>query len=251
VLTFLLQVLDGSKTLRAAVGLLLGQRVASGQTDLPGGDPTAYCQARKRLPGAVLEALSRETAQRMRGLVSPQTGWLGRRVWIVDGSSVSMPDTPELQQAFPQPSGQRRGCGFPVAQMVALFCWTTGALIDLAIDSIVPHEVTLWRRLWSHFHTGDVVLADRAYCSYVDLTRLLNRGVFCVVRLHQRRKADFRRGWRLGPDDRLVTWPKPKQWRPSCGISREAFDRLPGVLWVRLVRITGGPPGFRSRTRMA
>lgn len=250
VLTFLLQVLDGAKTLRAAVGLVLAQRVAAGRTDLPGGDPTAYCQARKRLPGQVLEALSRETAQRMQRLVTPQTGWLGRRVWIVDGSSVSMPDTPQLQQAFPQPSGQRRGCGFPVAQMVALFCWTTGALIDLAIDSIVPHEVSLWRRLWSHFHTGDVVLADRAYCSYVDLTRLLNRGVFCVVRLHQRRKVDFRRGWRLGPDDRLVTWVKPKQWRPSCGISREEFDRLPGVLWVRLVRISEGPRGFRSRTIM-
>ncbi len=70
---------------------------------------------------------------------------------------------------------------------------------------IVPHEVSLRRRLWSHFHIGDVVPADRAYCSYVDPTRMLNSEVFCVVRLHQRRKADFRRGWRLGPDDRLVT----------------------------------------------
>jgi hypothetical protein len=98
----------------------------------------------------------------MRTLVTPATGWQGRRVWVVDGSSASMPDTPELQRAFPQPPGQKKGCGFPVAQFVALFCWTTGAIVEVAIDTLVPHELTLFRRLWAHFSKGDVVLGDRA-----------------------------------------------------------------------------------------
>lgn len=135
-----------------------------------------------------------------------------------------------------------------MAQIVVLFGWTTGAILDLAIDTMQPHEVTLFRRLWHHFQPGDVVLADRAYGSYVDMVGLLARGVFCVFRLHQRRKADFRTGQRLGRDDQLVTWHKPAQWLASMGISKEAFARLPETLTVRLVRITNAPKGFRSRT---
>jgi hypothetical protein len=159
-----------------------------------------------------------------------------------------MPDTPELQKAFPQPEGQAPGCGFPVAQMVGIFCWTTGALIDMVIDNIRPHEVTLLRRWYHRFAAGDVVLADRAYSGWVDMVRLWQRGVFCVVRLHQRRKADFRTGKRLGPDDHLVELPKPTQWLKSFGISRAEFERLPDRLTVRQVRIKDTPKGFRSRS---
>lgn len=245
---FLIQVLDGAKTMRSAMAQLQVQWIGSGQLDLPSGDPSAYCQARRRLPGAMLQRLLGHLADRLRHSVGGEHGWLGRQVWILDGSSASMPDTPELQQAFPQPPGQRPGCGFPVAQFVALFCWTTGAVIDVAIDTIKPHELTLFRRLWHHFSAGDVVLADRAYCSYVDLARLLGKGVFSVFRLHQRRVADFRKGQRLGPDDRLVVWTRSKQWLPSIGISREAFEALPETMTVRLVRITRAAQGFRSRT---
>lgn len=248
VVTFLLQVLDGAKTLRAAVALLHTQLAARGETDLPSCDPSAYCQARIRLPFEVLQRLLRHVANCMRKLVTTETGWLGHRTWIADGSNVSMPDMPELQAAFPQPSGQKPGCGHPVAQFVALFCWSTGAVVDLAIDTIIPHELSLFRRLWHHFAPGDVVVADRAYGSYVDFARLLERGVFGVFRLHQRRKADFRRGKRLGHDDHLVVWQRPKQWIASFGVSREVFASLPETLTVRLVRITDGPPGFRSRT---
>jgi len=242
VLTFLLQVLDGAKTQRAAVNLLLTQLAAAPRRpgiDLPSPDPSAYCQARL-------------VADSLREQVSSTTGWWGCRVWVTDGSSVSMPDTPELQGAFPQPPGQKPGCGFPVAQFVALFCWTTGAVHDVAMDSLRPHELILFRRLWHHFQAGDVVLADRAYGSYVDTARLQQRGVFGVFRLHQRRKADFRPGHvcpgRLGPEDRLVVWPRPKRWLPSFGIPVEEFERLPETLSVRLIRIASVPRGFRSRT---
>jgi hypothetical protein len=128
-----------------------------------------------------------------------------------------------------------------------LFCWATGVIRDVVIDSLHTHELPLFRKLWSHFQKGDVVLCDRAYCSFADLHRLLERGVFCVFRLHQRRKADFRRGRRLGKDDQLVTWPRPP-WQPNMSLSREEVAALPETLTVRLVRITGAPRGFRSRT---
>ena len=248
VITFLLQVLDGAKTLRSAVGALLTQLAARGETVLPSCDPTAYCQGRRRLPFEVFGRLLTATADRLTELVDPPRRWLGRRVWVVDGSSCSMPDTEELQEAFPQPGGQKKGCGFPIAQFVAVFCWATGAICDLVIDTIVPHELTLFRRLWDRFQPGDVVLADRAYGSFVDMTRLLQQGVFCVFRLHQRRRHDFRKGRRLGPNDRLVTWERPRQWLKSFGIGEAEFEQLPQRLTVRVIRITHVPRGFRSRT---
>lgn len=125
VITFLLQVLDGAKTLRSAVALLLTRLAVQGETDVPSCDPTAYCQARKRLPGEVIYRLLSDVCHRMDTLVADTQAWLGHRVWVIDGTGVSMPDSAELQATFPQPPGQRPGCGFPVAQIVAVFCWST------------------------------------------------------------------------------------------------------------------------------
>lgn len=247
-IAFLIQVLSGAKTLRAGVAQFLTHLAAHGHTGLPSADPTAYCQARKRLPPEVIYGLLSDLCDRMVSLIQETQTWLGHRVWVVDGSSASMPDTPELQQAFPQPVTQKPGCGFPVAQIVTVFCWATGAVVDLVMDTIIPHELTLVRRLYDYFDPGDVVLADRAYGAYVDIARLWERGVFCVFRLHQRRRSDFRQGKRLGRDDRLVTWHRPAHWIDSFGVSREAFEALPETLTVRLVRITNVPRGFRSRT---
>jgi len=246
-LTFVLQVLSAEKSLRAAVVTLLTRLMAQGQEELPSQDPAAYCQARRRLPGELIRVLLDQLAGRVRELVREEHRWRGRRVWVFDGSSASMPDTPALQKVFPQPSAQKPGCGFPIAQFVALFCWSTGAILDMAIDSLRPHELTLFRRMWQHFQPGDVVLADRAYGAYVDMARLLQRGVYCVFRLHHRRRVDGRRGVRLGRGDRLVTLSKPTQWEASCGLSRQAFRRLPKTLTVRLVRICREQPGSRTR----
>lgn len=247
VMTFLLQVLDGAKTLRSAVAVLLSQLADRGATEFPSADPAAYCQARQRLPSEVVQRLLQQTTEHLSRVVSPAQTWLGRQVWIVDGSNASMPDTPELQKRFPQ-HAQKPGCGFPIAQFVALFCWTTGAIVDVMIDSLIPHELTLFRRLWDHFSPGDVVLGDRGFCNFVDMARLVQRRVDVVFRLHQRRPADFRTGKRLGKDDRRMTWARPKQWTQSMGIAKEELRHLPETLDVRLIRITKVPPGFRSQT---
>lgn len=247
-LAFLLQVLDGAKTLRIAVALLLAQRVARGETDLPSCDASAFCQARRRLPLAVLSGLLKSVSDALdRRAPQDRRAW-GHRVKVFDGSSASMPDMPALQAQFPQPSGQRPGCGFPVVRFVALFCWTTGAALAVATGSLNVGELTLFRQLWNHLQTGDIYLADRAYSSYVDLARLLQRGVFGVVRLHQRRKSEGPADKLLGPDDRWVTWRRPERWLRSFGIGQEAFERLPETMTVRLIRVTQVPFGFRSQS---
>lgn len=247
--TFLFQALNGAKTLRAAVAdmleVVLSREVDPSRT-LPSDDPSAFCAARRRLPEAVIEATLREAVARIVSLAGEPMRWIGRRVWIVDGSSATMPDEPELQEAFPQPPGQRPGCGFPVMRILAVFCWGTGAMLDVVMGSLHEHERTLFRRIIDRFGPGDVVLADRGFCSYVDIARLAGRGADVVFRLHQRRSSDFRKGRRLGSGDCLVTWTRPK-WIPSCGLSREEFEALPDEMILRMVKTTRTPRGFRSK----
>jgi len=153
------------------------------------------------------------------------------RVWLVDGTRCSMPDTPSLQRAFGQPDGQQLGCGFPVALLTGLFCWAGGALLDVAIGSYRDSELQLWRRLWRWLRAGDVVVGDRFYCTYADLAGLVRRGCEAVCRLHQRRKVDWRKARHARGHSVTV-----KRWR-----------RLPRTLDVRLIRGAVGAPGFRTR----
>jgi hypothetical protein len=246
--TFLLQVLHTGSSCREAVALALSQRAAA-QAALPeSADPSAYCQARQRLPLAVLRQGVKTVGQRLQQQIGARYPWCGRRVWLVDGSSCSMPDTPSLQAAFGQPAGQAPGCGFPVAKIVALFCWATGAVLDVAVGPWRVSELRLWRRLWHLFSPGDVVLGDRFYCSYAELASLRQRGVDGVFRLHQRRPTDFRYGRRLGKNDRLVTWRRPVDSQRPRAMTLPEWHALPEELTVRLIRVSVAVAGFRSRS---
>lgn len=248
-LTFILQVAGAEKTLRAAVAALLAQLRFRGEADLPSNDPTAYCQARKRLPAAVLSEVNGKLVQQTSALVGPDDHWRGLRVKRVDGSTVSMPDTALLQKEFPQPGGQKPGCGFPVARLVALFGWATGAVVGLAIGNLRITENNLLRQKFAEWlKAGDLLLGDRHFCAYTDIARLLAQGVHCLFRLHQRRSVDFRKGKRLGRYDQEVTWTRPAQWLPSSGMTREEFEQLPETLTLRMIRVSRTPKGFRSRT---
>jgi hypothetical protein len=173
--------------------------------------------------------------------------WLaGREVKIIDGTGISMPDTPANQAVWPQPVGQKPGCGFPVMKMAGLFSLASGALLEHTTGHHHTHDSTLFRQLWPKLKKGDVILADRAFCSYGAMAALRERGIDTVVRLHQLRKSDLRFGRRLGIGDRLVIWTKPK----SCPDvwSSDEFARLPEQLPVRLVRTVIAAEGFRTRT---
>jgi hypothetical protein len=246
--TFLWQVLHVDSSCREAVAAVLAQQAGTGQPSLPSADPSAYCQARKRIPLQAVQESVRHVGQRLRQEVSAALTWYGRRLWLVDGTTCSMPDTPDLQAAFGQPSGQAPGCGFPVANVVALFCWASGAVLEAAIGPLDMSELRLWRTLWPALSPGEIVLGDRFYCSFYDIVGVLRRSCDVVFRLHQKRPKDFRQGQRLGKDDRLVTWQRPTWNSRPRGLNRQEWEGLPATLTVRLIRFATAIRGFRSRS---
>jgi hypothetical protein len=206
-------------------------------------NPSAYCQARARLREDTLEALHEQLAQRLEANVPVERLGCGRRVRVVDGTTGSMPDTAPNQGAYPQPSGQKAGCGFPRLKVVALFWLASGALLRAVHGPVRGSEGQLFRQLWTQFIPGEVVLADRGFCSFGCLAALQQLGLDSVMRLHQARRVSWRRGQRLGKADRLVEWTKPRS-RPRL-LSAEEFAALPATLPVRLpARLKG----FRTRT---
>ncbi len=245
--TFLLQVLHPGWACREAVAHILAQHEAIGTPLKASPDPSAYSQGRKRLPLSLFRYGLRKVGETLEAKAGEGFRWCGRRVWIVDGASCSMPDTPELQKAFGQPTGQKKGCGFPVAKLVAMFCWASGAVLDVAIGPYRSNELSLWRQLWDQLRAGDVALGDRFFGAYADLAQLRARDCDGVFRLRgsRARTIDFRQGRRLGKNDRLFTWSRPAQ-RPRT-LSPEEFARLPATLTVRIVRFDTRIKGFRSR----
>jgi len=240
--TFLGQVLSADSSCREAVARALSFLSRTKGLDASH-DPGAYGKARKRLPAGLLPALTRTVAQKLEDKVEPDALWHGHRVRLLDGSSVNMPDTPANQATFPQHTTQKPGCGFPTARIVGLFSLLTGALVDFAIDSLHVAETTLFRRIAEALKPSDVVVADRYFCSYADIARLRHQGVESVFRLHQSRKADFRKGMRLGRKDRLVQWEKGP--RPRW-MARQRFAAVPDTMALRLVRFACDVPGWRT-----
>ncbi len=246
--TFLWQVLHVDSSCRQAVAAVLAQQAGVGRRSLPSDDPSAYCQARRRIPLQAIQGAVRHVGQRLRDEVGAAVNWCGRRVWLVDGTTCSMPDTPDLQAAFSQPVGQAPGRGFPVAKVVALFCWASGAVLEAAVGPLWMSELRLWRELWPALSPGEIVLGDRFYCTFHDIVGVIRRGCDAVFRLHQKRSHDFRQGRRLGKNDRLAIWRRPQWSRRPRGMKRREWKSLPETLTVRLIRFVVDVPGFRSRS---
>jgi hypothetical protein len=170
----------------------------------------------------------------------PAWCWRGRAVKLADGTGISMPDTPENQASYPQPSSQAPGVGFPLARLVAIICLSTGAVLDAAIG---PHagkgntELDLMRGLLDTFSEGDVLLADALYCNYFMIAQLQAAGVDVLFEQHGARNTDFRRGRRLGKHDHVVCWSKPRQ-RPDW-MTPEQYQGYPDELTVREVKVDG------------
>jgi hypothetical protein len=246
--TFLSQVLDPDHSMRQAVARLLAYRAAAG---LPSCSPDtrAYSKARQRLPEQVWAELTRRTGRDIMLDAPAHWCWRGRNVKVVDGSTVSMPDTLANQQAYPQPGSQKPGLGFPVLRIVTLFSLAVGTVLDVALGPYKGQqtgETALFRTLLHHLADGDVLLADRYYCGYFQIALVQERGTDVVIRLHQLRRVDFRRGQRLGAGDHIVQWHKPRQ-RPDW-MDEATYARLPATLTMRELRIRVPAKNGRSRT---
>jgi hypothetical protein len=215
-----------------------------GQGPVAGGD-SAYVQARQRLPRQRLEQALIATAQAAdrRAGGGGQLG--GRPVIAVDGSTVQLADTPKNQKRYPQPSTQKRGCGFPVLKLAVLFSVTSGAILRVLMGNLHHHDLRLLRGLWDQLKSGDILLGDRAYGEYTTLAGLPRQGVDVVARLHQRRKVDFRKARRLGQNDALFVWTRGCQ--QSEILSATEWALLPAQITVRIIRFTATIRGFRAR----
>lgn len=214
--------------------------------DVGSSSSAAYTKARKRLDPDSIKGVSHHLACRLEERVPTSQLWLGRHVRIVDGTTVSMPDTQENQDKYPQPSSQKAGCGFPQMRLVGLFSLASGALLDLAKSCIRVHESILFAQLIPAMKKGDVVLADRGFCSFHTFWKLSKAGIDSLMRLNAMRKVDFRKGDKLGPNDRLLTWKKPVL-RPK-GCTPEEYKKLPPHMTLRHVRLQVSARGHRTQT---
>jgi hypothetical protein len=177
--------------------------------------------------------------------VHAQWLWKGHRVYLFDGSTVSMPDTPENRKEYPLTYNQKPGTAFPVARIGAIISVSCGAILKLGICRYAGKgqgELGMLSKLWGVFRRGDVLVADRLMCAWTEMVMLQQRGVDCVVRLTSDRTADFRRGMRLGKYDHIVKWMKPTKPR---SIDRKTYAALPEFLMIRECRISIEQPGFR------
>jgi hypothetical protein len=244
--TFLSQIHSDDPSCRAAVAHFNATRVAQGLE--PGSPLTGgYCKARQRLAESLLSGLMHQSGQRLQQQVPTAWHWHGRAVKIVDGSGVSMPDTEANQQEYPQPGSQAPGLGFPVARLVVVLSLACGAVLAAAVGRIKGQqtsETMLFHGLHASLERDDVVLADRFYCSYWEVALLLGRGIDVVMRAHQRRAVDFRRGQRLGHEDHLIDWTKPK--RPAW-MDETTYAGLPATIAMRELRVRVTQRGFRTR----
>lgn len=243
---FLSQVLSTDHSCRAAVACLITHRLSRGQSSCSA-ETGAYCQAKKRLPEKFFADIARETGQNLDESAQSDWLWKDRRVYMFDGSTVSMPDTPENQDAYPQHDSQKPGLGFPLARIAAIFSLSCGAIIDLGICRYAGKgqgEISVFRTLWDFFRPGDVVLTDRLFCTWRELLTLKERGVDSVSQLQAMRKADFTRGKRLGKEDHIVRWKRPL----IRSLSWHAQKMLPEYLTVRECRIYIEQTGFRTES---
>ncbi|MCI0666723.1 MAG: IS4 family transposase [Methylococcaceae bacterium] len=236
---FLTQALISDRSCQQAVNGYVVSRTANGLEPCSTGTG-AYCKARQNLPLQMIRQVARQSGRLIHTQTPSAWHWRGRRVKLVDGTTVTMPDTAENQQVFPQMSGQKAGLGFPIARIVGLICLGSGALLDAAIGPFTGKgsgEHALFRQLLDSLEPGDLVLADRYYCSYWLIAQLLARGVDVVFGQHCKRKTDFRKGRRLGARDHLIAWNKPKQC-PDW-MEKDQYEQLPETLQIRESEVAG------------
>lgn len=235
---FLGQALSPDGACQDAVARRVSERAARGQPacSLNSGP---YCKARQRLPLGLIRRLALSVGAELERASPPDWKWRGQSIKLMDGTTISMPDTEGNQSVYPQSGVQKPGLGFPLAMLVGLISLSTGAVLDWALGPCRGKhtgEQALFRTLMPQLDAGDVVLADRYHCNYFTAALLIERGVDLVTRQHQRRHTDFTRGQRLGRRDHLVDWVRPQ--RPSW-MDQETYERMPERLNMRETEIAG------------
>ncbi|HWE94587.1 MAG TPA: IS4 family transposase [Tepidisphaeraceae bacterium] len=221
---FLLQILNGNCPI-AALRQLTGIDFA----------PSSYCEARIRLPLKFLQSLLQflhEQAERCMGVAEK----IGPRILIADGSTYSMEDTPELHARFTLPPGTKEGVGYPAGKLMGLLDAATGMFISLLALPLFQHDLRAVVSVHCFLRAGDILLGDRAFCSFAHLALLDARGVLACMRLHQRRKNQT---------PGVNRWKRPTTVPAWMNAAQHAL--LPEFIDVRIVRYAIEHKGYRTR----
>ena len=191
---FLAQALSADGSCQQALNDYLVKRALAGLE--PGSTDTgAYCKARGRLPLSMVSTLARETGAVVAGEVRRWWLWRGRRIRLVDGTTITLADTEENQTEYPQPASQEKETGFPVLRLVVLLCLSTGALIQAATgpcEGKGSDEQSLFREMLDSLESGDILVADAFYPTYFLLCTLMLGGVNGVFEQFGARSAKHR-----------------------------------------------------------
>ncbi|NJM57802.1 MAG: IS4 family transposase [Synechococcales cyanobacterium RU_4_20] len=210
----------------------------------PSADTGAYSKARTRLPESLLQRLVPETSAQLEQQVPASQQWCSRRVRVCDGTTVLMSDSAANQAVYPQHGNQATGCGFPIAKLVVIFSLLTGAVVSACIADWHTSEIVLSRQLYADLDPDDVLVADQAYGSYMDLALVQQQQADGVFRKHHARHTDFRRGHKSGIGDHQVTWQKPKKCPEH--MTEAEFKAVPETLLVREVCLRLSRRGWRD-----
>jgi hypothetical protein len=248
---FLWQVLNPGASCHAALRQIQASAQARGLRSCYSDDTSAYCQARQRLPLERLEQIFGHTHRLAQQRLPAHSLWRGHQVKVVDGTGLSMPDTPANQALYPQESQQKPGCGFPLLRQVSVACLASGAIIDFVTYSQRSHDIQLFDQLRPDLRQNDLLVGDRGFCSYAQIALLEAAGVQALFRLHQGRPGNGRRSRlkplkKLGKGDWLVQW-KRTETKPTY-MSPEDFSKLPEGLTVRIIKVRITARGMRTRS---
>ena len=242
---FLWQMLQGNTSMREVV------RQVQALFELQGGCSVdertgAYTQARTKLPLATLREALHASAGAAQRLAPNTTTLAGRRLRAVDGSTCRLADTLFNQKVFPQRNNQQPGCGFPIMRLVVLFCVASGVILAVRVGAFCAGDMRLCHALLDQLRPTDILMGDRYFANFPLIALLQSRGIDFLGRVNtSTRRVDFRKGQRLGTDERLFLWSKG----PAVGnwLQKSVFAALPKEIVVRILRIRVHQKGFRCR----
>ena len=212
---------------------------------VPGSDTSAYCRARKRIKNAFLIQIDQKIKQALNARIQPQNLWRGHQLKAIDGTKVTLMDTPGNQKAYPQHTSQKEGCGFPIMGIVGMVNLSHGGVEGFQTCGFRKHDARVAPSLLKYIDPGDLILGDRAFCSYEFITRIiLEKKGHVIMRLHQarHRKLDWRKGKKISPNERLITWKKPAKQPAGSELTAEQWSDLPATLTLRYIKL-----GYENR----
>lgn len=244
---FLGQTLSSDHSCQEAVHRLNAWRVAHGKKKADS-NTTSYCKARQRLPEGVVRELAIRSGQKCQQHASGRWRWKGRDVKVVDGFTLTMPDTTENQKEYPQQRSQKAGCGFPIMRCVMLFCLATGAALEIAMGCYrgkQTGEISLFQAIKHLLLPGDILLADRYYATFGTIYQAISGRYHVVMRSHHKRTIDFRRGLKQGSYDQIVAYKKPP--RRPVWMSKSEYEQCDDFILVRHVSYEVKRKGFRVK----